>query len=681
MKCLHSNFLWCSHSNINSRQIVNKSRFGKNIPAVIWYILVPAILALWFLSRTHNGYMESKLMVTMEGATEQRQLTHYHYTGWGDFRTPPIAGFLEMVEKVGETVKGRPIVAHCSAGLGRTGVFVTVHTALECHRAKHRVDMETIVKDLRQQRGGMIQTLDQYRFCFESVTEALVPQQLCRRESEPSRRPKAKETPRPFSEPPLDDTPKTRRKLYLQQAIPPPPPYPPPDSDSEQKQEPSTTLPTSSPPPLTSPPSPPSSPPPSLTSPPITSPPPPPSSPPSPPSSPPPPITSPPPPFTPEPTPIKLPATPPEVIITPPTRRPSEESETDSQLLERKLAELAENKPENSDKKVETKTTRETETSERSKKGERGRKPSFEKKAQPERKTEPQKKKSSGPKPGPDPKDLTEKFPTPPKEEEEEEGEEEEPIGFEIGDDQVLISKPYKKQERKVEKKPPPRWQPWQQQQQSKAPPAPKPQRKTKPPPKVTPPVVNKGREGDKSPPKRIRKLVIPAAFGGGGEKLEGTTPSPDTKKQASPQVEEETDKPPYSSAPPLSSEQREQPATGGKIGKVDTSKWQTPSESPSLTPAFLRKGKESGQRDAPTDTQESRTQTPPILRMIRQIEKGSPSSSPTHQTSIRPTEQVKQLEKPPKVPEKPPSPPPSETDTSPSGNVARLLARFQGGQ
>ena len=93
------------------------------------------------LSRTHNGYTESKLLVTMEGATEQQHLTHYHYTGWGDFRTPPVAGFLEMVEKVGKTVKGRPIVAHCSAGLGRTGVFVTVHTALECHRAKHRVDL------------------------------------------------------------------------------------------------------------------------------------------------------------------------------------------------------------------------------------------------------------------------------------------------------------------------------------------------------------------------------------------------------------------------------------------------------------------------------------------------------------------------------------------------------------
>ena len=193
------------------------------------------------------------------------------------------------------------------------------------------------------------------------------------------------------------------------------------------------------------------------------------------------------------------------------------------------------------------------------------------------------------------------------------------------------------------------------------------------PPSKVTPPVVNEGREGDKSPPRRIRKLVIPAAFGGGEEKLEGTTPSPGTKKQVSPQLEKfETDKSPHSS------EHRKQPATGGRIGKVDTSKWQTPSESPSLTPTFLRKSEGSGQRDTPTDTQESRTQTPPILRMIRQIEKGSSSSSPTHQTSIRPTEQ---LEKPLKVPEKPPSPPTLETDTSPSGNVARLLARFQGGQ
>ena len=348
-----------------------------------------------------------------------------------------------------------------------------------------------------------------------------------------------------------------------------------------------------------------------------------------------------------------------------------------------------------------TETARETgvsktETAKKSSgKGERGRKSSFEKKTQPERKTEPQKRKSSGPKPVPEPKDddPTEKFPITSKEEEEEV--EEEPIGFEIGDDQVLISTPYKKPERKVDKKPPPRWQPWQQ-QQSKGPTAPKkkipppkvpPPKVTPPkvtPPKVTPPVVHRDTDKDKSPPRRVGKLVIPAAFGGGGEKLEDkiSTPPPDTKKQVSPQVENNTNKPPPSHVPPLSSEHREQVATSGRIGKVDTSKWQTPSESPSLTPTFLRKSKESAQRDTPTGTQESGSQTPPILRKIRQIEKGSlsPSSSPTQQTSVTATEQVK-LEKPPKVPEKSHTAPPQETDTAPSGNVARLLARFQGGQ
>lgn len=347
---------------------------------------------------------------------------------------------------------------------------------------------------------------------------------------------------------------------------------------------------------------------------------------------------------------------------------------------------MAELRSETGDRRTET--AREVggskaETSNGTKNGERGRKSSFEKKTQPERKTEPQKRRSSGPKPEPDPKDddLTEKFPIPPKEEEEEE----EPIGFEIGDDQVLISTPYKKPERKVDKKPPTRWQPWQQ-QQSKGPTAPKkkiPSPKVTPP-KVTPPVVHRDTDKDKSPPRRVGKLVIPAAFGGGGEKLEDktSTPPPDTKKQVSPQVEEKTDKPPPSPVPPLFSEHRKQVATVGRIGKVDTSKWQTPSQFPSLTPTFLRKSKESAQRDTPTGTQESGSQTPPILRKIRQIEKGSssPSSSPAHQTSVTPTEQVK-LEKPPKVPEKSHTAPPQETDTAPSGNVARLLARFQGGQ
>ena len=550
-----------------------------------------------------------------------------------------------MVHKVGGSVKGKPIVVHCSAGLGRTGVFVTVHTALECHRAKDRVEIEAIVSRLRQQRPGMIQTLDQYRFCFDSVAEALSPEQLPRTESEPTRRPRVKEA-RPFSEPPSDqDTPRTRRrKLYLQHAIPPPPPYPPPPSDSEDESKLADTPPTSPPPPSTSPP----------------------------------------PPLTPEATPVKVPAipvklpttpdkvptTPPEIVIIPPTRRPSEES--DDTLLQRKLAELEEDVPPKEDEKtIEKKSSKTADKQRRDSPPEKAPKKetipakvppsgsrkdektsSITRKTEPQRPTKPQQRKPlAGTKPKPRPtssakkeKEVPETFAGFEMPEFSQEVEEE-PIGFEIGDDQVLSSKPYKK----PEKKPTPRWQPLQQ---AKAPAAPRPQRKL-PPPKVAHPAINRGTEEDKSPPQKIGKLVIPAAFGGIEGKPEDRTtarpiPSPVNERQVPPQVERETEQPP----------------------------------SP---PSFMRRS----QPPEKPPTRESGGQTPPILRMIRQIEKGSPSPSPTpspshspvHKTQVRPAEETTPVEKPK---EKPVTKPPSKTEeASPaaSGNVARLLARFQGGQ
>ena len=113
--------------------------------------------------------------MTNDGVT--RNVTHFHFTGWPDFGTPrtPV-GFIQLVQNVGRASEGDPILVHCSAGLGRSGVFVAVHSSLETQASgSGRVDMETVVREMRKQRGGMVQTSDQYCFCFEAIAEALDP--------------------------------------------------------------------------------------------------------------------------------------------------------------------------------------------------------------------------------------------------------------------------------------------------------------------------------------------------------------------------------------------------------------------------------------------------------------------------------------------------------------------------
>ena len=58
-----------------------------------------------------------------------------------------------------------------SAGVGRTGVFITLSHVLERLQTEGVVDLFTIVRSLRTQRPGMVQSEDQYQFCYRAVLE------------------------------------------------------------------------------------------------------------------------------------------------------------------------------------------------------------------------------------------------------------------------------------------------------------------------------------------------------------------------------------------------------------------------------------------------------------------------------------------------------------------------------
>lgn len=64
-----------------------------------------------------------------------------------------------------------PITVHCSVGVGRTGVFIALSIILERLQNEGFIDLFETVRTLRTQRPGMVQTEDQYQFCYQTALE------------------------------------------------------------------------------------------------------------------------------------------------------------------------------------------------------------------------------------------------------------------------------------------------------------------------------------------------------------------------------------------------------------------------------------------------------------------------------------------------------------------------------
>jgi len=103
-----------------------------------------------------------------------REVIHYFYSGWLDHQTPEKSrGILELVRQVSienETRVNSPVIVHCSAGIGRTGCFIAISYGCKQLVKNSSVDILKIVSRLRLDRGGLVQTVQQYHFIHEALS-------------------------------------------------------------------------------------------------------------------------------------------------------------------------------------------------------------------------------------------------------------------------------------------------------------------------------------------------------------------------------------------------------------------------------------------------------------------------------------------------------------------------------
>ncbi|XP_078206354.1 tyrosine-protein phosphatase non-receptor type 3 isoform X7 [Callithrix jacchus] len=117
------------------------------------------------------AYVSREMLVTNTQTGEEHTVTHLQYVAWPDHGVPDDSSdFLEFVNYVRSLrVDNEPVLVHCSAGIGRTGVLVTMETAMCLTERNLPVYPLDIVRKMRDQRAMMVQTSSQYKFVCEAI--------------------------------------------------------------------------------------------------------------------------------------------------------------------------------------------------------------------------------------------------------------------------------------------------------------------------------------------------------------------------------------------------------------------------------------------------------------------------------------------------------------------------------
>ncbi|XP_014794172.1 PREDICTED: tyrosine-protein phosphatase non-receptor type 3 isoform X4 [Calidris pugnax] len=117
------------------------------------------------------AYVVREMLITNVETEQQHTVTHLQYVAWPDHGVPDDSmDFLEFVTCMRpKRVENEPVLVHCSAGIGRTGVLVTMETAMCLIERNQPVYPLDIVRKMRDQRAMMVQTSSQYKFVCEAI--------------------------------------------------------------------------------------------------------------------------------------------------------------------------------------------------------------------------------------------------------------------------------------------------------------------------------------------------------------------------------------------------------------------------------------------------------------------------------------------------------------------------------
>lgn len=126
------------------------------------------------------GFKESSLEI-IKNDNDPFELKHYYYEDWKDATIPSSMNkFLNFMNYLNDDQydlfnETDHVIVHCSAGVGRTAVFICVDTIIKKIKEDEEFDFENysiyeLAKRIRSERSlYSFRIYDQYKFCYDSL--------------------------------------------------------------------------------------------------------------------------------------------------------------------------------------------------------------------------------------------------------------------------------------------------------------------------------------------------------------------------------------------------------------------------------------------------------------------------------------------------------------------------------
>ena len=131
--------------------------------------------------QTNDLLINRKLNMANKSDGVNWELNHLHLYNWKDHQIVSnefYDGYIDLLEMIWLTRQkhpNNPIIVHCSAGIGRTGTLISsyyLYEKFKMSQSKNEVfkfSVFEIVRHIREQRMGAVQTFGQYQFLYQIV--------------------------------------------------------------------------------------------------------------------------------------------------------------------------------------------------------------------------------------------------------------------------------------------------------------------------------------------------------------------------------------------------------------------------------------------------------------------------------------------------------------------------------